>query len=160
MDTANNMIAELMSLLEKKKQLFDEIMVVTLEQKKDIEENKAENIEKLVGNKQSLIDSIDKIDKVFSDRLNMLKKGLGINSLEDADFTKYPMLKALKLKVGEIVVLAQKIMEIENYNKEKLTLIMNGLKAEMKQMSIGKRSIKAYDKPAVYNDGIYIDKKK
>ena len=160
MDNANSAITELLGQLDKKRKLFDNIMEITLEQKKDIEENEANNIEELVRQKQSAIDSIDEIDKIFSERLNLLKRQLKVNTLEEVDFTKYPMLKNLKLKVEEIMSLAQKIMQIEESNKEKLASIMNELKKEMKQLSVGKRSIKAYEQPIINNDGIYIDKKK
>lgn len=160
MDTINGIITELINLIDSKRRLFDNIMGITLEQKKDIEGNEANNIEQLVKRKQTVIDNIDEIDKSFSEELNLLKKQLKVNSLEEVDFTKYPVLKTLKLKVEEIMALAQKIMKIEESNKEKLTLITNELKKEIKQINVGKRSIKAYGVPILNNDGIYIDKKK
>ncbi len=160
MDTINGIITELLRLIDSKRKLFDNIMEITLEQKKDIESNEANNIEKIVSQKQSAIDNIDGIDKSFAEELNLLKKQLKVNNLEEIDFTKYPDLKTLKLKVEEIMSLAQKIMKIEESNKEKLTLIMSELKKEMKQLNVGKKSIKAYEMPVLNNDGIYIDKKK
>lgn len=160
MDNANNIITELLGLIDQKSQLFDSIIKITLDQKKDIEENDANNIEDLVNRKQAVIDSIDKIDKIFSDNVDMLKKVLNIDSLENADFTKYPILRELKQKVERIMALAQEIMIIEESNKDKLNLIMNALMKEMKQLSVGKKSIKAYEAPVMNNDGIYIDKKK
>jgi hypothetical protein len=155
MDNANSAMTELLSLIDRKRQLFDNIMEITLEQKKDIEVNEANNIEELVRQKQSVIDKIDEIDKSFAERFNLLKKDLNISNLEEFDSTKYPILKILKLKVEEIMSMAQKIM-----NKEKLALRMNELKKEMKQLSVGKKSVKAYETPILRNDGIYIDKKK
>jgi hypothetical protein len=90
----------------------------------------------------------------------MLKKQLRVNSLEEVDVIKYPILKILKLKVAEIMAAAQKIMNIEESNKEKLNTIMNELRKEMKQINVGKKSIKAYESPMLSNDGLYIDKKK
>ncbi len=156
----DNTIVELMSLLEKKQLLFDRIMEITLEQKKVLEENEADKIESLVGRKQSVIDSIDEIDMSFSQGLKTLKKHLNVQVLEEVDFTKYPELKDLKLKVEEIMSMAQEIMLIERSNKEKLVSIMNEMKKEIKQIKAGKKSIKAYEKPIISNDGIYIDKKK
>jgi len=156
----DNIIVELMNLLEKKRKLFDSIMEITLEQKKVLEENKADKMESLVGRKQSVIDSIDEIDRSFSQGLNTLKKHLNVQALEEVDFTKYPELKNLKLKVEEIMSMAQEIMLIERSNKEKLVSIMNEMKKEIKQIKAGKKSIKAYEKPIISNDGIYIDKKK
>ncbi len=160
MDNTKEIIVSLMSLIDDKGQLFDEIMKITLQQKKDIEENEAKDIEQLVNRKQAVIDSIDKIDKSFSDKLNLLKKQLNVDSLEQVDYIKYPELKELKYKVEEIMSLAQKITQIEGANKTKLISIMNNLRKEMKQLSVGKKSIKAYESPIINNDGIYIDKKK
>jgi len=160
MDNENSVISELVSLIDRKRKLFDNIMEITMKQKKDIEENEANTIGELVKYKQSEIDSIDEIDKLFSERFNMLKNQLKVNTLEEVDFTKYPRLKNLKLKVEEIMSLAQKIMQIEESNKGKLTSIIDGLKKEMRQVNIGKKSIKAYEMPIINNDGIYIDKKK
>ena len=160
MEDFNGIIVQLMELIDQKAELFSKIMEVTLEQKKDIEENAANKIEKLVSQKQSVIDNIDEIDKSFSERFNLLKKQLKVNTLEEVDFTKYPELRNLKLKVEEIMSIAQEIMHIEESNKKKLTAIMNDLKKEIKQINVGKKSIKAYEKPIINNDGIYIDKKK
>ena len=160
MDNTNSVIIELLSLTDKKKQLFDSILEITLAQKKDIEENAANKIEGLVSKKQSVIDSIDEIDKSFSEKFKLLKKQLMVNSLEEVDFTKYPELKNLKLKVEEIMSMAQEIMLIERSNKEKLVSIMNEMKKEIKQIKAGKKSIKAYERPITNNDGIYVDKKK
>jgi len=160
MDNANNIIAELLSLIDQKSRLFDTIMEITLEQKRDIEESSADNIEMYVKKKQEVIDSIDGIDRTFSEKFDLLKKALNIDSLENADFAKYPALKELKLKVEGIMALAGNIVVIEEANKEKLNFIMNGLMKEMKQLKVGKRSIKAYESPAINNDGIYIDRKK
>jgi hypothetical protein len=55
---------------------------------------------------------------------------------------------------------AKEIMTIEESNRDKLNILLNELKKEMKHISLGKKSIRAYEKPAAYNDGIYIDKKK
>lgn len=160
MDNTNSLIIELLNLIDKKRRLFDDIMEITVEQKKDIEENEADNIEALVNRKQSVIDGIDEIDRTFSEGFSRLKEQLNINSLEELDFTKYPVLKSLKLKVAEIMSLAQKIMEIEESNREKLSSRLNALKKDMKQLNVGKKSIKAYQNPIINSDGIYIDKKK
>jgi hypothetical protein len=160
METINTILTDLLKLIDSKKQLFDNIMEITLEQKKDIEGKAANNIEELVKQKQTVIDNIDKIDKSFSEVFNLLKKQLKVNSLEEVDFTKNPILKILKNKVEDIMSQADNIMRIEESNKEKLALMMSELKKEMKQLSIGKKSVKAYETPTFSNDGIYIDKKK
>lgn len=160
MDYANDIIGVLLNFIENKRRLFDNIMEITLEQKKDIEENEANNIEELVNRKQSVIDSIDEIDRAFSEKFELLKKHLNVSALEEIDFVKYPKLRDLKQKVEEIMSLAREIMQTEEYNRSRLTSRMNDLKKEMNHISVGKKSIKAYETAPAYNDGIYIDKKK
>jgi len=160
MDYIDGIIARLTELTDRKAELFGSIMEITLEQKKDIEENAAASIEGLVNRKQTIIDSINGLDRSFSEGLDVLKKNLQVKTLEEADFKKYPGLKNLKLKVEEIMSAAQKIMLIEESNKEELTAIMNRLKKEITLINKGKKSIKAYENPVINNDGIYIDKKK
>lgn len=160
MNNVDLMISELISMTNRKKQLFDDIMQLTLEQKRDIEENKAENIQELINNKQEIIDIIDQEDEIFSKKFDSLKSAINVESIENADFTKYPALKELKLKVGAIMPYAKEIMAIEESNRDKLNVLLSGLKMEMKHISLGKKSIMAYERPTIYNDGIYIDQKK
>lgn len=160
MKKVSSTIIELLSLLEKKRELFDSIMKITLDQKKDLEENKGDKMEDLVGQKQTVINSVDEIDRSFSEGLNLLKKHLNVQTLEEVDFTKYPELRNLKLKVEEIMSMAQDIILIEKSNREKLVSVMNEMKKEIKQINTGKKSIKAYEKANINNDGIYIDRKK
>lgn len=160
MGKVNSTIIELLSLLEKKRKLFDSIMKITIEQKKDLEENKGDKMEDLVGQKQAVINNVDEIDRSFSEGLNLLKKHLNVQTLEEIDFTKYPELRNIKLKVEEIMSMAQDIILIEKSNREKLVSVMNEMKKEIKQINTGKKSIKAYEKANINNDGIYIDRKK
>lgn len=160
MDNANIFVDELLKHIDKKRLLIDNIMRLTLEQKKDIEENEANNIDQLVSQKQALIDSIDEIDNTFTKDFDLLKKQLKINSIESVDLSKYPLLKELKQKIEGIMAHTREIMIIEESNKEKLSLVMDEIKKEMKQLNVGKRSLRAYETPVTNNDGIYIDKKK
>jgi adenylyl- and sulfurtransferase ThiI len=62
--------------------------------------------------------------------------------------------------VNKAMELAGKVMELESSNREKLNEIFDEVKKELKQINVGKRSLKAYEKPIEQNDGIYIDRKK
>lgn len=154
------LIKELNNITEQKLKLFKELLNITVLQKEDIENNKADNIEELVSKKQQLIDTIDKLDKSFIEGYHQLKVELKLDKPDKIDTDKYPELKTLKHCVKEIIDLAGTIMELENSNREKLNKIFDEVKNELKQINIGKRSIKAYEIPYVQKDGIYIDKKK
>lgn len=153
-------VSNLHQLIDKKIELFMEIKRLTFVQKEDIEKNEADNIEGLVAQKQAVINRIDEIDKAFSQQFELLKKQLGLASLEDADIKRYPELGDLKEKVRRILTLAKEIMAVEQENKENINVIFNNLKTELRKINIGKKSLRAYEPPVVNNDGIYIDKKK
>ncbi len=154
------LINDLNKIIEQKLKLFKEIQDITILQNKDIVGNKAENIEELIKRKQQVIDAIDKLDKSFLEGYSHLKDELKLDKPDKIDTDKYPQLKNLKSCVKEIIELAGDIMELENVNREKLNNIFIEVKKELKQINVGKRSLKAYEVPFIQNDGIYIDKKK
>ncbi len=154
------LINDLNKIVEQKLKLFKEIQNITVLQKNDIENNKAENIEQLIERKQQVIDAIDKLDKGFLEGYSQLKDKLKLDKPDKIDTDKYPELKTLKSCVKEIIELAGGIMELEKVNREKLNSIYDEVKKELKQIKVGQRSLKAYEIPFMQNDGIYIDKKK
>ncbi|MDF2841317.1 MAG: flgN [Clostridia bacterium] len=156
----NQHICNLNQIIEKKLTFFKDMYDITVEQKKDIEENEADNIEALVQQKQQIIDKIDKLDEVFLAEYKLLKDELGIDSLELIDTDKHPEMKNVKEHIKSIMGMAHKIMELENSNKEKLDSIFQNVKNELRQIKTGRRSVKAYGSTPTYNDGVYIDRKK
>lgn len=154
------LINDLYLAIERKLELFNEIYNITLKQQQDIENNDAENIEALVQQKQTVIDEVDKLDLRFLEGYKTLKETLNIDKLDKIDTDKYPELKKLKENVQKIMEIAPQIMELESSNKEKLDQIFQRVKNEIKQINLGKKSIKAYEPTPVNNDGIFIDKKK
>lgn len=156
----NLLIQNLNQIMEQKLELFTEIFDITMLQQKDIESNQADHIEALVQQKQQVIDKIDKLDASFLEGYKKLKEELRLDSLDKVDLVRHPELRMIKSSVEEIMKMAQQIMELENSNREKLDAIFQGIKNELRQINTGKRSIKAYEIQPVYNDGIFIDKKK
>lgn len=154
------LIKDLNYILEQKSKLFKEILDITILQREDIENNRAANIGTLVDRKQQVIDTIDKLDQSFLQGYQKLKDELKLDRPDKIDTDKHPELKTLKQYVEGIMELAGRIMELENGNHEKLNEIFNEVKNELKQINVGKRSLKAYEKPIMQNDGIYIDRKK
>lgn len=155
----NQLISDLNQIIEKKLELFHDMYKITVSQQKDIEENKAGNIELLVQQKQQVIDKIDKLDESFLAGFNKLKKEFQLDSIDLIDTNKHPEMMNIKNHIKSIMGMAHKIMELENSNREKLNDIFQSVKNELKQINTGKRSLKAYEPKPIYNDGFYIDKK-
>lgn len=160
MANEKELIMNLIKLLDTKKVFFEQILDITNRQKIDIESNEAENLPELVDEKQQVIDKIDQIDNAFSVQLDLLKKTLNVDSLEKIDTVKYPELKTLKQKVEAIMEMARNVMTLEKENSIKAEEIFEKIKGELKNLKRGKVSLHAYDKPNVYTDGIYLDRKK
>lgn len=156
----SQLISDLNQMIEKKLELFNEMYNITVSQQKDIEENEAGNIEVLVQQKQQVIDRIDKLDESFLSGFNKLKNEFQLDSIDLIDTNKHPEMMNIKNHIKSIMGMAHKIMELENSNREKLDSIFQSVKEELKQINTGKRSLKAYEIKPVYNDGIFIDKKK
>lgn len=156
----NQLINQLNQIVEHKLEFFTEIYSITMEQKKDIEDNDADNIAALVQQKQDIIDRVNKLDEDFLSGYKKLKEELHLDSLDFNDTKKYPEMESIKTHIEKIMGMAHKIMELENSNREKLNAIFQEVKNELRQINTGKRSLKAYEPQPVYNDGIYIDKKK
>lgn len=156
----SQLISDLNQMIEKKLELFNEMYNITVSQQKDIEENEAGNIEVLVQQKQQIIDRIDKLDESFLSGFNKLKNEFQLDSIDLIDTNKHPEMMDIKNHIKSIMGMAHKIMELENSNREKLDSIFQSVKEELKQINTGKRSLKAYEQKPVYNDGIFIDKKK
>lgn len=154
------LISDLTQIIKQKLELFNALYDITITQQKDIETNKADNIEALIQQKQQIIDQVDKLDERFLTGHKKLKVELGLENLEKADTSKYPELKEIKFIVEQIMGMARQIMELENSNREKLDVIFREIKNELRQINVGKKSLKAYEPTPLYNDGIFIDKKK
>lgn len=153
-------VNNLHKLIDKKIELFEEILRITVKQKEDIAKNVANNIQELVDKKQLVINHIDEIDKAFNQQIIMIKKMLNIDSLENIDTLKYPRLAALKGKISGLFSISKNIMNIEKENMDNLNLLFNDIKIELKQINSGKKSIRAYEPTSIATDGIYIDRKK
>ncbi|MFZ5354305.1 MAG: flagellar export chaperone FlgN [Bacillota bacterium] len=156
----DQLVTNLHKLIDKKIELFNEILAITVKQKDDIINNSADNIEELVNSKQQVINRIDEIDKAFKQLFDLLKKSLNVDSLESINPKEYPALIDLKGKVSSVMAIAGEIMKLENENRDKMNMLFNEVKAELRQMKTGKKSLKAYESPVINNDGVFIDKKK
>lgn len=157
---AKDLVMKLQSLLEEKKAAMESIYSLTIDQKEDIEKNQGENLNSFIDKKQKEIEKIQTIDESFQDAVILLKKELDIEALDDIDTKIYSEFKSIKELTKQILDLAQKIMEIEEQNKIKVQDILNSIKKDIKAIKLGQKSVKAYEKPNVNTEGIYIDSKK
>ena len=159
-ESVEQMLHRLVNLLEEKMIAMESIQALTLKQKEYIEENLGDNINSFIDKKQVEIDKINTIDEKFEDIVKKIKVELGIESLEQIDADRFPQLKVIRKKTEEIIDLANSIMKLEEYNKNKIIEIIDQIKNDLKTVKLGQKSVKAYEKPNIHVGGIYIDRKK
>lgn len=160
MESIEKMMNDLVELLEEKKAVLEKIHELTLKQKEDIENNQGDNINGFIDKKQVEIDKINVIDEDFANTVKKLKLELDIESLEQVDTDRFPQMKVMRVKIEEILSLGNDIMKLEEYNKDKIIEIINHIKKDLKAVNLGRKSVKAYEKPNIDVGGIYIDRKK
>lgn len=160
MESIEKMMNDLVELLEEKKAVLEKIHELTLKQKEDIENNQGDNINGFIDKKQVEIDKINVIDEDFANTVKKLKLELDIESLEQVDTDRFPQMKVMRVKIEEILNLGNDIMKLEEYNKDKIIEIINHIKKDLKAVNLGRKSVKAYEKPNIDVGGIYIDRKK
>lgn len=157
---ANNIISKLQILLDQKKTSMESIHKLTLAQKDDIDKNQGENLSSFIDEKQKEIERIEDLDEAFAETYQLLKSSLNIHALDSMDIDSYPQLKIVKKITGEILDLAGNIMELEEENKARVSDLIGSIKRELKTVRLGQKSLKAYEKPNVNVEGVYIDRKK
>ena len=80
--------------------------------------------------------------------------------MEELDTGNYSDFKIIKEQIKGLMEIAHKTMALERENKDALEILIDNVKNDIKQVSLGKKSISAYEKQSTNTDGIYIDKKK
>lgn len=158
--SANEIILKMQQLLDEKKEALVIIYDLTLKQKEDIETCNGDNLEKFIDKKQEQIDKIDSIDKLFNNVFEKLKMELKVDALDELNLDLYPGLKIIKSQILDITELGRKTIDLEILNKNKLDILINEIKKDIKRVRLGQKSINAYDKQNINADGIYIDKRK
>jgi len=160
MESVEKMMNDLVELLEGKIAALEKIHELTLKQKEDIKNNQGDNINGFIDKKQVEIDKINVIDEDFANTVKKLKLELDIESLEQVDTDRFPQMKVIRVKIEEILNLGNDIMKLEEYNKDKIIEIINNIKKDLKAVNLGRKFVKAYEKPNIDVGGIYIDRKK
>jgi|GEM_PF-726330 len=134
-------------MLRAKKQLLTEMLTLTKAQTSVIKEGSLDELQKLVDEKQKLIDRIDGIDAKFSDCLQKLKDSVGVNKLDEIDVSRYPEAKQLKEATSEVLDVVREISSIEEINSKKSKELLKQLGSKIQNINRGKKISNAYKKP-------------
>ncbi len=153
-------IKELLELLDKKQQQLYEILRLTKEQAKAINEENIDELEQFLSKKQTHIDKIDAIDDDFTRIYSAFRQEYG---LTDSDNKEYPQIggfSELGSKVSKIAELIKDILKLEKSNNSKVKEIMKKYGDNIKNVNQTKKISNAYGNEPIEAQSYFFDKKK
>ena len=153
-------IDRLIDKLKKKHVLLRSILSLTQAQSSQINEDSIEELQKLIDEKQHVIDDINKLDEEFSVYFSRLKTTLKINSLDELNAAGVEGTRHLKEITAGIINLITEISEIEKANDDKSKEVLGKLGGEIKKLNLGKKVNTMYASKPANTASYFIDKKK
>ena len=148
-------------LLVKKKMLLAEMLELTRNQTPAIEEGSLDKLQKLIEEKQSRIDEIDRLDTEFKTCMEKLKSAAGVKELGELDASRFPGASELKQATAEVMSLVEKISSVEKINNAKSKELLEKLGSQIKRLNQAKKLSNAYNRPdAAGPSSFFVDKKK
>lgn len=153
-------LENLISSLKKKNSLLLEMLAITKAEANSIEKDDTDSLNKLLTQKNSIIQSIDILDEAFNNEYNALKKELKVGSLEQASELPRDLLAELKKETKGIFELIKEISDIHEANKQKAKEIKNDLATEIKKINNSMQATNAYRGNSQFQGSYFIDKKK
>lgn len=163
--TLEQYIGRLKGLLEKKKALLLDVLSLTQAQTEAITDEGMEGLDKLINDKQWIIDGINKLDEAFETDYQSLKSLLGITQTEQLDVAKLEgsaleSARQLKALTAEILNIVRDISEREKVNSEKSNKLLEQYGNEIKKLNQGKKANNAYKAASSSAPSYFLDKKK
>lgn len=156
---AKEYVQRLKDISLKKLALFDEILLFNQSQNEVIKEQRFEEMDQLLNERQKRMDAVDKLDEQFMVYSSRLKDVLAISSLEELPQYNLPGTAELKEIIGTI---QQKLNLLKKLDDENTTIVKSELKDTREMISntnAHKRVTGAYY-PTGNATSHYFDKKK
>ena len=165
---AQTYVGRLVEVSTKKYALLEQMLQSYLLQEEDLKadsaESKTENVnmqEVLLDKRQTLMESIDKLDEEFHVYTERLKNTLGIQSLDELSRFNVEGRQELKDITLRITRMLEELMDRHNITKQHLSEKVQ--RAGEKNILIGKtkQASQAYQPgPSMQSPSVYFDKKK
>lgn len=152
-------IYRLIECSDRKLSLVKEIYKITKKQSESIFKDGKNIILAESNDKNEIRALVDKQDEDFEVYFKRLKSVLGVKNLEDADISKLPQIKNLKLIIAEIIEVFAKINEMDERNSQKVNEVYNSIGNEVIKVGKAKTASNAYLLKPIIEKGL-IDKKK
>ncbi len=153
-------VEKMIKVTNNKYKLLQEVLAMTEEQFRSINEEGLEALEKLVAQKQIKIDDINKLDDEFNVYFHRLKFELKIKSLDELQGSDIRGAGDLKESVGKVIGILGEIFEVEKKNNDKAKMLLSEIGSEIKKLNVGKKINSVYRPGPVQAFSYFIDKKK
>lgn len=156
---AKEYIQGLKAISQQKLALFNEILMFTKTQNEVIKNQRFEEIDQLIKERQQRMDAIDKLDEQFVVYSSKLKEAIGIVSFEELPKANMPGTSELKNIILEIQKSIAKIKQIDDENTSLVKTEMKNTRENIDNTNAHKRATGAYYPPD-NTTSYYFDKKK
>lgn len=155
LDLINNLI----KLSDGKLFLLKQLLTLTEQQGKNIGSEEAEKLNKIIGQKQNIMDRVDALDKEFIGKYDLLKTKVPSGALEGLQAEDRDRMKVLQAKIQEIYSLTDKIHKLDLANVEKLKKNLKTVQDELERVRIGRKVIKGYADKSQEGVSIFLDER-
>lgn len=156
----NNYLKQLIEISERKLDLLMEIYSLTLEQNEAIKAGRFDEVERLIGQKQSRMDLIDKLDEQFLYNAQKLKDQFSVDSLErlaDFNLSGAKELKEIVVKINEQL---KSIRQLDDENTGIIKKEMEETGETINHVNTFKQAARAYNPVTPETPSYFFDRKK
>src|SRR5690554_6278585 len=140
----NENIGKMIELSMKKKEYLLDILDLTKKQENIIEEDKMDELDNIIQEKEKLMGKIDDLDCEFLTVNNQIKEEEKIDSFEKLPIERYENVKELKAIVNEINNILNTLTILDKNNINKMKANLEKTQSELKNVKVGKRAYKGY----------------
>lgn len=156
---AVKLIRQLNSISKRKLDLLQEIEACTFKQGECIKSGKLDEVEKIIEEKQKLMNKIDKLDSEFAVYAGELKKILNISSFESLPDFNMAGTKELKEVVEKIYAVLGRIKKMDGENTALVKKELSQTGDRITHTNTFKKVSKAYGPSKPVNPSYFFDKK-
>lgn len=166
--TRDECVHKLVEVSGRKYSLLTDMLDLTKRQTASINEDDLDVLQKIIDDKQAIINSIDKLDDEFEACFKKLKSELKIDRLDELkdrlgdlkNFSAIERLGELQEIIAKIMHLTREISEIEKINGEKAKDLFEKLGSEIEKINQARMLKSAYSPQMPKPPSFFIDKKR
>lgn len=154
----NENINRMIDLSMRKKQYLMELLDLTQKQGTIIEEEKLDELDKILKEKDKVMEKVDELDSQFLSIFNQIKDEEKIDDFEKLPVEKYENVKELKAVIGEINNILNSLSILDKNNIAKMKAKVEETQAQLKNIRMAKKANKGYGLGDI--GSVFLDEKK